>query len=304
MTEPLFRPTDWEDYQGQHSLKETLDVQINSALARGATLGHIMLEGPPGCGKTTLSEIVANRMGMEFMHFLMPVKPMVFKNLFASQTNTLVLFDEVHRLKPPQQEELLTVIEDGYYQSSSGAIIELDDLTIVAATTERDEIIEPLWDRFQIKPIFTPYTKEDMAAIVLGMANKGAGLDMHPEDAFVLAGATRGVPRASQKFVAMYRDLYAGSAFTKRPTVDEVLHNCRVTRDGWTADHMKYLHALRKLGGSAGIDMIAIHAQIPKPTLKKLERDFVVDEVITFGAAGREILSPGYKILKEGASWF
>lgn len=298
-----FRPTTWDDYHGQESLKATLDIQINSALGRGAPLGHIMLEGPPGVGKTTISQVVANRMGMDFVSFIMPIKQAMLKGVFAALENTVVLFDEFHRLKPAQQEELLPVIEDGFYQAPSGAIIELDRLTIVAATTERDAIIEPLWDRFKIKPDFTPYTREDMTNIILGMANKGAGLGMEPEEAYEFAAATRGVPRAAQKIVDMYRDLYVASAFTERPSVDQVLHNCKITREGWTADHMKYMTTLKKIGGQGGIDMIECHARIPKPTLKKIERDLVADGVITFGPQGRELLSPGYKILKDGASW-
>ena len=187
------RPETWDDYVGQEAMKDRLAVHISSALIREETLDHILLTGPPGCGKTSLASIIATEFGEPFTSFLMPIKEKALL-LFLRQRHGVVLFDEIHRLSVKQQEALLPLVEDGYYQLDNGDRVYADNLTIIGATTEPEKIIPPLFDRFPIKPPFDDYTADEMRDIVHRMAY-ASGIELDDMQAAVLGSAAGGVPR-------------------------------------------------------------------------------------------------------------
>jgi holliday junction DNA helicase RuvB len=281
-----FRPQTFDAYVGQEQMKEVLAVHIDGALDRFVPLEHVLLHGPPGCGKTTVASIIASELDMEFMSYVMPIKEQLLRRIVAG-FDGVVLFDEIHRLSTKQQESLLPLIEDGYIQMDHGGIIEAGALTIIGATTELDKIIKPLYDRFQIKPAFDPYTDEEMGQIVQNMAVK-IGVEFDFETAKVLGRATGGVPRNAKAIVNMARDL---------GTTDPgpILKMCRLTPDGLTENHVRYLEVLKDCGGTAGIEIIGAHIGLHKAVIIDLERLLVDRGMIEYSKQGRMLAPAGYK---------
>ena len=294
MADDFYRPQEWDAYIGQPKLKTQLNIAIQSAKNRGAVMDHVLLCGPPGCGKTTISAIIAEQLNVPFISFVMPIKPNVLKQVVSSFEG-VVLFDEIHRLSTAQQEEYLPLIEDGYLQMPNGGRIENPNLTIVGATTERDKIIEPLYDRFVIKPTFEEYTDEDMAAILRGMAGS-MDLDFTEGQAHTLAKATAGVPRQAKMLVAAARDLAAATGWETFPTIQEVLEHCRITEDGLQEEHLNYLSIVKNCGGTAGLQVVTTHLQLPKSIVMHLEKLLLKRGLIQLTKGGRELTSRGWQL--------
>lgn len=284
------RPS-WDGYIGQTKLKDRLQIHIHAALDRQEQLDHILLVGPPGCGKTTLAGLIATEADMYFVSYVMPLKPRLIKRLVQNYEG-LALFDEIHRLPAREQENLLTLIQDGYLQLDNGQRIENTALTIVGATTEPAKILKPLWDRFPIKPIFEDYTDDQMGQIVQGMAVR-MGFEIPIEIATILGRAAGGIPRVAQTFVGMARDL--GNS---NPRV--VFEKCGVTEDGLDRNHLRYLQFLTGSGGMAGLDLISTHLGLPKSVVSDLERLLVRQGYIQYTSTGRDAEQKAYKLAKQG----
>lgn len=293
MADDFYRPQEWDAYVGQPKLKTQLNVAIQSAKNRGATMDHVLLCGPPGCGKTTISAIIAEQLGVRFESFVMPIKPNVLKQVVSS-FHGVVLFDEIHRLPPAKQEEYLPLIEDGYLQMPNGGRIYNDNLVIVGATTERDKIIEPLYDRFVIKPTFEEYTDDEMADILRGMA-ASMDLDFTEGQARMLSRATAGVPRQAKMLVAAARDLAAATGWETFPTIEEIFTHCRITPDGLQEEHLEYLNIVKNCGGTAGLQVITTHLQLPKSIVMHLEKLLLKRGLIQLTKGGRELTSRGWQ---------
>lgn len=287
-----FQVDSWDEYIGQTLLKERLAIHIASANERDAAMEHVLLVGPPGSGKTSISRIIAEELFVDFADYMMPVKPQVLKRLCHTHYG-VVLFDEIHRCSSKQQEELLTLVQGNYYQTDSGQIIDCPNLTIIGATTEPDKIIAPLYDRFAIKPMFEEYTDVEMSQIASGMAVK-SGVELTPEQLTTIGSAAGGVPRNAKQMIVMARDLKIAKGDVD---ILEVLSRCNVTAAGLTDNHLEYLGILAK-NSPSGVDVICAQMRLPKSVIMDLERLLVRRELIHYTKGGREILSNGYKALK------
>ena len=292
------KPTTWDDYIGQDAMKERLAIHIRSALVRGEQLDHILLSGPPGCGKTSFAGVIASQFGEPFTSFIMPIKEKALI-MFLRYRSGVVLFDEIHRLPPKQQETLLTLVEDGYYQLDSGDRVYADNVTIIGATTEPEKVIAPLYDRFPIKPPFDEYSDDEMTAIVKRMADLSE-VELDTETALILGRAAAGVPRNAKSLVFMARDLSHDN--DGGPVdVDEVLAQCRVDRNGLTEEHRRYCKILYDAGGVAGLEILSAHLRMPKAVLVNLERQLVKLHMIQYSKKGRELVGDGWKFGKDAA---
>lgn len=285
-----YRAETWKDYIGQRKLKDRLSIEIEAAKSHDEKLPHIFLHGPPGCGKTTIANIISDEIELPLLSYVMPIKPIVLRQILF-QEHCLVFLDEIHRLSNKQQEEFLTILEDGYYQADNGLRIENDTLTFIGATTEQDKVIKPLIDRFEVRPKFEEYSDRQMARILMAMA-KRVGYPIEPDVAEALGRATGGTPRNAKAIVNMARNLDTDD-------VGLILQKCALTPDGFDEYHIEYLEVLQKSGTLAGLELLASHLQLSKSSILDLERLLVKRGAIQHTKAGRQMTSEGYKILKE-----
>ena len=296
MTDPNdFRPTTWADYIGQERVKERLDLAIESAKNRGDRLPHTFLHAPPGAGKTTLAQIIAERAGRAdtFRKFVMPVDERGLKRI-VTECFGIVLFDELHRLSPKQQEMLLPLLEDGEFHPKSGFPLPNPYITIIGATTERGKIIQPLMDRFKIKPEFDDYTDDEMAQIAWNILKRAKLDNIYDQDfAHELGLASGGVPRHVTDLIVAIRDLIH-SKVNPSPTLEDVLHTADVTHDGLSRLQTKYLTVLAYNGAPLGIKPLANHLQVSESAILGLEDLLLRRGYIVYTKTGRELTGPGH----------
>ena len=285
------RPTNWDEYIGQEQLKRRLKVSISGALQGNRSLGHTLLFGPPGVGKTSLAALIAKEMWEDFEAKVCPVPPKVIRTHLMEQGGILFL-DEIHRLKKGDQEDLLSILEDHQIQFANGTKVDIPtQFTIIGATTELKAVIEPLRDRFHHQPRFEPYTEIEMAQIFQMMCSR-LGVDVSKEDAHALGRASAGVPRQAKRLALASRDL----GTTHPPTV---LEFAQITPEGFTEDHLRYMEALNSLSGVAGIDILANYLNLPKDVLVDLEKLLIDRKTIEYTPKGRSLLVKGLGVLDK-----
>jgi Holliday junction DNA helicase RuvB len=214
-TENYLRPSRLEDYIGQEKVKETISIFIEAALGRGEALDHVLLFGPPGLGKTTLANIIANEMGVNIRVTSGPAieragdLAAILTNLAAGD---ILFIDEVHRLSRVVEEVLYPAMEDfaidiviGKGPGARSLRLDLPRFTLVGATTRAGLLTSPLRDRFGILSRLEFYHPEELSAIVKRSA-KILGVEITEDGALEIAGRSRGTPRIANRLLKRVRD--------------------------------------------------------------------------------------------------
>ena len=215
LQESSLRPQTLSEYIGQTKVKENMKVYIEAAKKRGDTLDHCLFYGPPGLGKTTLSNIIANEMGTKIRITSGPAieKAGDLAAILTSLSNGDVLFiDEIHRLSRAVEEILYPALEDfsldivlGKGPESKSIRIDLPHFTLIGATTRAGSLSTPLRDRFGIVERLELYSENDLATIVK-RSSKILNIDIDEEAAFEIARRSRGTPRIANRLLKRVRD--------------------------------------------------------------------------------------------------
>jgi holliday junction DNA helicase RuvB len=285
------RPQTLSEFIGQRKECDRLKVYIEAAKARGEALDHVLLYGPPGLGKTTLAQIVAREMGVNFKGTSGPVIAKA-GDLAAILTNLqprdVLFIDEIHRLNPAVEEVLYPAMEDfqldliiGEGPAARSVKIDLAPFTLVAATTRSGMIAKPLHDRFGIKSALEFYGVEDLIEIV----RRGArvlGLSMREDGAAEIAKRARGTPRVAGRLLRRVRD-YA--EVKKAATVDArfadgVLAALEVDGAGLDNLDRRYLKLIGEsfMGGPVGIETMAAALAEARDTLEETIEPYLIQQ--------------------------
>ena len=264
------RPKTLEEYVGQKKAKSNLKVYIESAKLRGEPLDHVLLYGPPGLGKTTLSAIIANEMGVNIRTTSGPAieKPGDLVSLLTNLQDGDVLFiDEIHRLSRNAEEILYPAMEDyaidiiiGQGPSASSVHLSIPKFTLIGATTRAGQLTTPLRDRFGVILKLELYTKEELASIVKRSAGI-LGIEITEDGAMALAARSRGTPRIANRLLKRVRDfaLIKGDGVISSEITKYALDALEIDELGLDSVDRSMLEAIIKFydGGPVGLETLA-----------------------------------------------
>jgi len=264
------RPKRLDDFVGQRRAKDNLRVFVEAAKARAEALDHVLFHGPPGLGKTTLAQIVANELGVNFRSTSGPVitKPGDLAALLTNLEPGDVLFiDEIHRLTPAVEEVLYPAMEDycldlmiGEGPAARSVKIDLPRFTLVGATTRSGLLAKPLLDRFGIPVRLDFYEHDELQRIVLRGASK-LGADMSEDGAMEIARRSRGTPRVAGRLLRRVRDVATVEAAktVDRAVADRALQRLEIDGLGLDPLDRRYLRLIAEHfgGGPVGVETIA-----------------------------------------------
>jgi holliday junction DNA helicase RuvB len=287
----LVRVRTIDDYVGQARLKAHLTIKIRAAIRDDRMFDHTLLIGPAGVGKTTIAELIAEMLGDDILILPMPMKYDEFCYEIENFPGGIVFLDEIHNAPKAFQERLQVGMNDGHLIDPYGDKISTHKLAFIGATTETDQglLLKPLVGRFKYRPAWDPYTTEEMAEIVAGMARR-AKVSIAPEVCVGLAGAAGGNPRVVQDLVAAARDL---ESVELPVTVDAVLDLAGIDADGLTRDHLNYLRALHALRGVAGLATLVSVMGMNPAVIQDLERTLVLRGFVRRTGSGRKLMATG-----------
>ena len=285
------RPQRLGEFIGQQQARSNLSVFIEAARARREALDHVLFVGPPGLGKTTLAQIVARELGVNFRATSGPViaKAGDLAALLTNLEERDVLFiDEIHRLNPAVEEILYPAMEDfqldliiGEGPAARSVKIDLARFTLIGATTRAGLLTNPLRDRFGIPVRLNFYSESELEEIV----NRGArllGIGMTADGANEIARRARGTPRIAGRLLRRVRDfaLVAGATAIDRAAADRALVELEVDAAGLDGMDRRYLTTIAENygGGPVGVETIAAALSEPRDAIEEIIEPFLIQK--------------------------
>lgn len=320
------RPKTLEDFVGQQQLKKMLSLTMEAAKIQHRTMEHLLFEGPPGTGKTSLASIVANDMGVELRRMHAPTldKPMDLVNVLRRVKEGDVLFiDEIHRLSPKAAEILFPAMEEYILTippSSKGGISLLDDMddedfsdrpmtlplnpfTLIGATTRVGLLSDPLLDRFGLKFHMNYYSLNDLVLIVKSTA-KTLKVKIDTTGATVLAARARKTPRVAINLVKRARDYVTVKKIDKITALvaAEIMQWMKIDNQGLDDSDRRYLTLLieQYKGKPVGIENIAMALGEELDTLTETVEPYLIQQgLIIRTSKGRQVTELAYKAVSK-----
>jgi holliday junction DNA helicase RuvB len=309
LMEASIRPQVLADFVGQAQARENLSVYIEAARRRTDALDHVLFVGPPGLGKTTLAQIVARELGVNFRSTSGPVIAKA-GDLAAQLTNLeerdVLFIDEIHRLNPAVEEILYPAMEDfqldliiGEGPAARSVKIDLPRFTLVGATTRAGLLTTPLRDRFGIPIRLQFYTVEELEFIV----KRGArvmNLPMTDEGANEIATRARGTPRIAGRLLRRVRDvaLVDGAEKVDRKVADKALRMMDVDQAGLDQMDMKYLRVIAEKfgGGPVGVETVAASLSEGRDAIEEIIEPYLMQQgFVQRTPRGRLLTSHAFK---------
>jgi Holliday junction DNA helicase RuvB len=311
LAETSLRPQRLSEFIGQQQARANLSIFIDAARARNEALDHVLFVGPPGLGKTTLAQIVARELGVNFRATSGPViaKAGDLAALLTNLEERDVLFiDEIHRLNPAVEEVLYPAMEDfqldliiGEGPAARSVKIDLAKFTLVGATTRAGLLTNPLRDRFGIPVRLNFYTEAELELIV----NRGArvlGIGMTADGANEIARRSRGTPRIAGRLLRRVRDFAHAANMDKidRTLADRALLQLEVDAAGLDAMDRRYLTTIAEHygGGPVGVETLAAALSEPRDAIEEIIEPFLIQKgLLQRTPRGRLITGHAFKHL-------
>ncbi|MBL4620542.1 MAG: Holliday junction branch migration DNA helicase RuvB [Marinicaulis sp.] len=299
------RPKRLDDFVGQPQAKDNLRIFVAAAVKREEALDHVLFHGPPGLGKTTLAQIVANELGVNFRSTSGPVitKPGDLAALLTNLEAGDVLFiDEIHRLSPAVEEVLYPAMEDyaldlmiGEGPSARSVKIDLPRFTLIGATTRSGLLAKPLLDRFGIPVRLEFYGADDLMRIVARGAAK-LGAEMSEDGAMEIARRSRGTPRVAGRLMRRVRDVATveGVEVIDANVADKALKRLEIDGLGLDPLDRRYLRLIAEHfgGGPVGVETLAASLAEARDAVEDVVEPFLLQCGLIQRTPRGRLLSP------------
>ncbi|MEW5756909.1 MAG: Holliday junction branch migration DNA helicase RuvB [Pseudomonadota bacterium] len=285
------RPTRLADYIGQQAVRTQMEIFISACKGRQEALDHVLIFGPPGLGKTTLANIIANELGVNIRHTSGPVLERagdLAALLTNLEANDVLFIDEIHRLSPVVEEVLYPAMEDyqldimiGEGPAARSIKLDLPPFTLVGATTRAGLLTSPLRDRFGIVQRLEFYTPAELTAIITRSARILA-MEIESEGAAEIARRSRGTPRIANRLLRRVRD-YAqvkGDGKVTREIAQLALNMLDVDAEGFDMMDRKLLLCIMEKfdGGPVGVDSLAAAIGEERGTIEDVLEPFLIQQ--------------------------
>ncbi len=305
------RPTCLKDFIGQEAAKENLKVFIESAKKRKITMDHVLFSGPPGLGKTTLSQIISKELGVGFKATSGPIlaKPGDLAAILTNLQERDVLFiDEIHRINHVVEEVLYPAMEDfqldlmiGEGAAARSIRVDLAHFTLVGATTRAGLLSSPLRDRFGIPIRMEFYTHRELQLIVTKNAEL-LGISITSDGTEEIAKRSRGTPRIAVRLLKRVRDfaIVTNIDIIDKKVADAALKRLDVDPQGLDSMDMRYLECILDFynGGPVGVDTLAAVLSEKRDTIEEIIEPYILQKgLIQRTARGRVLTQEGFKYL-------
>jgi len=303
--EASIRPTRLDDFIGQRKSCDNLKIFIEAARARGAALDHVLFYGPPGLGKTTLAQIMARELGVNFRATAGPVisKSGDLAALLTNlEENDILFIDEIHRLNPAVEEILYPAMEDyhldliiGEGPAARSVRIDLPPFTLIGATTRSGLLTTPLRDRFGIPTRLEFYSAADLETIV-SRAARVLKVEMTRDGALEIARRARGTPRIAGRLLRRVADfaLVRANGAVTAEVADQALNRLEVDGRGLDAMDHKYLRCIgvNYNGGPVGIETLAAALSEPRDAIEEIIEPYLIQSGLVQRTPRGRMLSP------------